>query len=121
MRGRLFAAPSAAVGTRGPRLWQFLPRQQIRAVRCLIHHPCKYRGGLLQICAGSVVAFWLPHRVPDTPGSPAALVGMLVFWIVGGLLLYVGAVSLVAAAFARKPAPEVDCSTGDAARRSGQT
>jgi hypothetical protein len=62
-------------------------------------------GGVLQIAAGIVVAFWLPHRVPDTPGSPAALVGMLVFWIIGGLLLYVGAISLVGAALPRRPAP----------------
>jgi hypothetical protein len=62
-------------------------------------------GGLLQICGGIVVAFWLPHRVPDTPGSPAALVGMLVFWIVGGLLLYTGVISLVGATLARRPAP----------------
>ena len=63
-------------------------------------------GGLLQICAGAVVAFWLPHRVPDTPGSPAALVGMLVFWIIGGLLLFAGVVSLVGAALARRPAAQ---------------
>jgi hypothetical protein len=63
-------------------------------------------GGLLQIAVGGVVAFWLPFRVPDTPGSPAALVGMLLLWIVGGLLLYSGAIGLLGAAFARAPAPE---------------
>ena len=40
-------------------------------------------------------------RVPETPGSPATLVMMLVLWIVGGCLIYTGAVSLPAAIRAR--------------------
>ncbi len=63
-------------------------------------------GSLLMIAGGAAVAFWLPHRVPDTPGSPAALVAILLLWLIGGGFVFVGAASLLGAALARGPATE---------------
>ena len=58
-------------------------------------------GGLMGAIAGALLAFWLPHRIPETNGSPASLVAVLVLWIVGGGLLFLGVASLVGALLAR--------------------
>lgn len=50
--------------------------------------------------AGAVMAFWLPHRVPETSGSPAGLVLILLLWIIGGGLIFLGVMSLLGAALA---------------------
>lgn len=63
-------------------------------------------GGALMVALGVASAFWLPHRVPDTPGSPAALVAILLLWLIGGSFLFVGIASLIGAALARGPAPQ---------------
>jgi hypothetical protein len=56
--------------------------------------------GGLAVLAGAVMAFWLPHRVPETSGSPASLVLILLLWIIGGGLLFLGVMSLLGAALA---------------------
>jgi len=62
--------------------------------------------GCLFLALGPVMALWLPRRVPDTPGSPAALVAIVVLWVVGAGLAYVGVVTLLGALFARPPADD---------------
>ena len=57
----------------------------------------------LPLDTGEVV---LPHRVPDTQGSPAALVAILLLWLIGGCFLFVGIASLIGAALARGPATQ---------------
>jgi hypothetical protein len=42
----------------------------------------------LGLLTGAVMAFWLPTRVPETPGSPGTLVMLTLLWIVGGGLLW---------------------------------
>ena len=50
--------------------------------------------------SGALIAFALPARiVPDTPGSPAALVGYTLFWIVGGGLLLLSLPVFIATLF----------------------
>jgi uncharacterized membrane protein len=50
---------------------------------------------------GCVIALWLPHRVSINTESPAAIVILLLFWIVGGSLALANATALVAAFWAR--------------------
>ena len=63
-------------------------------------------GGCLSLVFGLVIALWLPGRVPETQGSPATLVAILLLWVVGGGLAYVGVVTLLGALFARPPADD---------------
>lgn len=50
---------------------------------------------------GLVIALWLPGRVPETPGSPATIVALLVLWIIGGGLAFVGVTTILGALLAR--------------------
>lgn len=53
--------------------------------------------GVAMLFVGAVLALLLPGFVPDTPGSPATLVMLLMLWILGGALALLGlAVALVA-------------------------
>ena len=61
-------------------------------------------GGCLSLALGLVLALWLPRRVPETQGSPAMLVAILLLWVVGGGLAYVGVVAILGALLARPPA-----------------
>ena len=54
-------------------------------------------GGCLCLVLGLVIALWLPGRVPETQGSPATLVAILVLWVLGGGLAYVGIIAVVGA------------------------
>jgi MFS family permease len=63
-------------------------------------------GGCLSLALGLVLALWLPRRVPETQGSPAMLVAILLLWVVGGGLAYVGVVAILGALFARPPADD---------------
>src|SRR5689334_21558055 len=47
------------------------------------------------ILLAAAVGIWLPTQVPDTPGSPAMLVGIVVLWILGGVLFIAGLASLI--------------------------
>jgi hypothetical protein len=58
------------------------------------------------IAAGAWVAFILPRRVPDTPGSPAMLVGVLALWFLGGSLLVLAVPSMAGAVMAKPPTEE---------------
>jgi len=53
------------------------------------------------LALGLVLALWLPMKIPETSGSPASLVAMLVLWIVGGSLAFLGLAALLGAVFAR--------------------
>jgi MFS family permease len=53
------------------------------------------------VTVGLVAALWLPRRIPETPGSPASLVGVLVLWSVGGGLALLSAAALLGAIVAR--------------------
>jgi hypothetical protein len=57
--------------------------------------------GVVTLAAGLIVGLWLPTKVPDTQGSPAALVMMLLCWIVGGMMVLTALITLVAAWLAR--------------------
>lgn len=57
---------------------------------------------LLQLAVGLVIAFWLPTRVPDTPGSPAALVMLVLSWLLGGAMAVTAMIGVVAALLARR-------------------
>jgi hypothetical protein len=56
--------------------------------------------GAVAAILGALLAFWLPHRVPETSGSPASLVFILLLWIIGGGLLFLGVASCLGAAVA---------------------
>ena len=62
----------------------------------------------LGIVAGLWVAFVLPRRVPDTPGSPAMLVGVLALWFIGGSVLVLAVPSMIGAVVAKPPTKEGD-------------
>jgi hypothetical protein len=49
------------------------------------------------VATGVVLALWLSTRIPETPGSPASLVGVVLLWLVGGLLVMIGLPALVGA------------------------
>jgi MFS family permease len=70
--------------------------------------PALRRRLLIRACIalilGLVIALWLPGRVPETPGSPATIVALLVLWVIGGGLVFVGVATIVGALLARPPA-----------------
>lgn len=53
------------------------------------------------LVAGATLAFWLPHQMPDTSGSPASLVAVALFWIIGGGVLFLSGATLVGAVLGR--------------------
>ena len=63
-------------------------------------------GGCLFLVFGLVIALWLPGRVPETQGSPATIVALLLLWGLGGGLAFVGVSVLVGALFARPSADD---------------
>lgn len=54
-------------------------------------------GGILGVSAGLVAALWLPQRVPETRGSPASLVGIVLLWVLGGGFAFLSAALLAGA------------------------
>jgi hypothetical protein len=56
-------------------------------------------GSWAYVIIGAILALWLPGRLPQTPGSPGTLVGMMLLWIVGGMMALLGIVGLVAIAW----------------------
>jgi len=60
------------------------------------------------VVAGLWIAFGLPRRVPDTPGSPAMMVGILALWFLGGSILVLAVPSLVGAVVAKPPTVEIE-------------
>ena len=66
------------------------------------------RRRVLRLCAvsaaaGLVLSVWLPHHVPETPGSPGTIVMILLLWLVGGPMALFGIFGWLGAFFA--PAP----------------
>jgi len=57
-------------------------------------------GGVAMFALGVVAALLLPRRVPDTPGSSAALVMIAFLWVVGGGMAFAGAATLLGVALA---------------------
>jgi hypothetical protein len=58
-------------------------------------------GNLAALALGLILALWLPTRIPETSGSPASLVAILLLWIVGGGLALLGLAAALGAFFAR--------------------
>ena len=50
---------------------------------------------------GLVVGLWLPTRIAETSGSPASVVAVVLLWIVGGGLVFLGAAAFLGAWLAR--------------------
>jgi cytochrome bd-type quinol oxidase subunit 2 len=48
-----------------------------------------------------VIGYWLTRQVPDTPGSPAALVGVTLIWLLGGVFLLFAVPALIGALVAK--------------------
>jgi len=46
---------------------------------------------------GLVVGLWLPTRIPETSGSPANLVAVVLLWMVGGGLAFLGGAAFLGA------------------------
>jgi hypothetical protein len=49
------------------------------------------------VAVGLVVALWLPRYVPETPGSPGTIVGLMLLWLLGGSMAFLNLVALVGA------------------------
>jgi hypothetical protein len=60
--------------------------------------------GVRLLIVGLVIALWLPRRVPETQGSPGSLVVIVLLWILGGGLAYIGSVLLVGGSLPLPPA-----------------
>jgi hypothetical protein len=58
----------------------------------------------IALVLGLIIGLWLPGRVPETQGSPATIVAMLLLWIIGGGLVLVGVTTLVGVLLARPDA-----------------
>ena len=63
-------------------------------------------GGVVTLVVVPAVGLWLTRQVPDTPGSPAALVGITLIWLFGGVLLLFAVPSLIGALVARPTTEE---------------
>jgi hypothetical protein len=59
---------------------------------------------VLGLAIGIGMTFWLPRRVPETDGSPASLVAIALFWVIGGSIVFATIPALLGAFFA-KPGP----------------
>jgi hypothetical protein len=55
----------------------------------------------LGLAAGAALAFWLPQQVPETNSSPAALVAIVLLWIIGGGILFLSGAAFVGAVLGR--------------------
>lgn len=58
--------------------------------------------GIGQIIVGLVIGFAIPPFVPETQGSPASLVLIVILWLVGATLVLGGLPFLVAGLIARR-------------------
>ena len=56
---------------------------------------------VIGLVMGGVLALVLPQFVPETPGSPATIVALLLLWIVGGGLAFLSLAALAGALTAR--------------------
>ncbi len=81
-------------------------RARARARRSSATRTVLFLGSAVGLAAGLGLALWLPPRLPDTPGSPAMLVGVLALWFAGGSLALLSAATLLGAAVATPPASE---------------
>jgi hypothetical protein len=75
----------------------FLNARQRAGQSGLMRKRLMVRGAVAAV-AGAILAFWLPHRIPETSGSPASLVLTLLLWVIGGGLLFLGVASFLGAA-----------------------
>ncbi len=85
MKG-VFAAAAIVLAT----LWMIVAETRRRLRRRPARRPGLLASAIAALVAGAIVAFWLPPRIPETPGSPATMVGMLLAWLMGGGLLLIG-------------------------------
>lgn len=54
------------------------------------------------LCASAWLAFWAPAKIPDTPGSPAALIAWLMLIVLACILGLAGVSTLLGAACATR-------------------
>jgi hypothetical protein len=47
---------------------------------------------IVLLALACLIGLVTPHYVPETPGSPGTIVAILLLWIVGGSLAFVGIV-----------------------------
>ena len=59
-------------------------------------------GGAAGVAAGLVAALWLPHLVPQTQGSPATIVAIVLLWTLGGGFAFLSLALLVGALAGRR-------------------
>lgn len=45
---------------------------------------------IVLLALACLIGLVAPHFVPETPGSPGTIVAMLLLWIIGGSLAFVG-------------------------------
>jgi hypothetical protein len=62
-------------------------------------------GGAVAVAGASFLWIELPSHVPDTQGSPAGLLFVVLAWFVSGALILLGGFSFLGAAFARVEPP----------------
>lgn len=60
-----------------------------------------FLGGIVGVAVGLLAALWLPTRVPETQGSPASLVAIVLLWIIGGGFAFLSLALLAGALFGR--------------------
>ena len=53
------------------------------------------------LVAGATLAFWLPHQMPDTSGSAASLVAVVLLWVIGGGVLFLSGAAFLGALLGR--------------------
>ena len=78
-------------------VWMIFEKARERAAVSLEARSRLLVTSIVGLVVGALIALWLPHRVPMNVESPAALVGILLFWIIGGGLVLANAAAFVAA------------------------
>jgi hypothetical protein len=63
------------------------------------------------LALGIGLALWLPPRIPETNGSPASLVAIVLLWVLGGSMAFLTLPALLGAFVAKPGARAKDLST----------
>jgi prolipoprotein diacylglyceryltransferase len=58
-------------------------------------------GSVAMVVVGTLLAFWMPQHIPETPGSPGTLVAIALLWVSGACFAFAGLASVVGAVVAR--------------------
>lgn len=57
---------------------------------------------IVLLALACLIGLVAPHFVPETPGSPGTIVAILLLWIIGGSLAFVGIAVAAKAFFTRR-------------------